>query len=37
VHTPEGLQVYQIGTDVVIGSREDELEVEHVEVWGLRR
>jgi hypothetical protein len=37
VRTPEGLQVYQIGADFIVGSWEDELEVEHVQVWGLRR
>jgi hypothetical protein len=37
MHTPEGLEVYQIGADFIVGSWEDELEVEHVQVWGLRR
>ena len=37
VRTPEGLQVYQIGEDFIVGSREDEFEVEYVQMWGLRR
>ncbi|HSG48031.1 MAG TPA: hypothetical protein VLA43_09485 [Longimicrobiales bacterium] len=37
VLTPEGLQVHQIGADFVVGSWEDELDIEHVQVWGLRR
>ncbi len=37
VHTPEGVRVYQIGADFIVGSWEDELEVERVQVWGLTR
>jgi hypothetical protein len=35
--TPEGLTVFQIGGDFILGAMEDELEVEHVQLWSLSR
>ena len=37
VETPAGLNVFEIGEDYVLGSAEDEMGVEHVQVWGLDR
>ncbi|MDH3222128.1 MAG: 6-bladed beta-propeller [Gemmatimonadota bacterium] len=35
--TPSGLTVMQIGTDFIVGHANDELDVEHIQVWGLQR
>ena len=35
VETPAGLNVFEIGEDYVLGSAEDELGVEYVQLWGL--
>lgn len=37
VETPEGLDIFEIGTDYVLGSAEDELGVEYVQLWALSR
>ena len=37
VETPAGLNVFEIGEDYVLGSAEDELGVEYVQVWALSR
>ena len=37
VETPDGLQVFEIGEDYILGLRGDELDVESVEVWPLER
>ncbi len=37
VGTPEGLDIFEIGTDYVLGSAEDELGVEYVQLWALSR
>ncbi len=37
VETPEGLEVYGIGEDYVLGRVQDELEVEYIQVWALER
>lgn len=37
VETPPGLRVLQIGADFILGHLNDELEVEHIQVWGLDR
>ena len=37
VETPEGLQIYEIGEDYILGLRGDELDVESVQVWPLQR
>lgn len=37
VALPGGLQVFEIGTDYVLGMTRDELEVEHVQMWPLRK
>lgn len=37
VETPEGLEVFEIGEDYVLGLGEDELGVEYVQLWGLDR
>ena len=37
VETPAGLNVFEIGEDYVLGSAEDELGVEYVQVWALDR
>jgi len=34
---PEGFQVFEIGTDYVLGVATDELDVEHVRMYGLTR
>ncbi|NIN72091.1 MAG: hypothetical protein GTO46_09275 [Gemmatimonadetes bacterium] len=36
VETPPGLQVYQIGSDFVLGRWTDELDVEHVQLYKLK-
>lgn len=37
VETPEGLWIHEIGEDYVLGTTFDELDVEHVQLWGLER
>ena len=37
VETPPGLDVFEIGEDYVLGLAEDELGVEHVQMWALGR
>jgi hypothetical protein len=37
MQTPDGLEVFQIGEDFILGSMEDALEVEHVQIWPLSR
>lgn len=37
VETPEGITVYEIGEDYVLGKATDELGLEYVKVWGLTR
>ncbi|MGI9626054.1 MAG: hypothetical protein ACR2QM_04405, partial [Longimicrobiales bacterium] len=37
VETPVGLTVYRIGADHILGRFEDELGVEHVQLWSLDR
>jgi hypothetical protein len=37
METPEGLEIHQIGRDFVLGVLQDELEVEHVQMWPLVR
>jgi len=37
IELPAGFTVYEIGTDYVLGHTTDELEVEHVQLWGLER
>ena len=37
VETPEGLLIYEIGGDYLLGKAEDELGVEYVQLWGLER
>ncbi len=37
VETPEGLGIYEIGQDYILGRSLDELGVEHVQVWPLKR
>jgi len=37
VETPEGLMIYEIGEDYVLGRIRDELDVEYVQVWPLER
>ena len=37
VETPEGLEIFEIGEDYILGTTEDELEVEYVQVWPLVR
>lgn len=37
VETPEGLEVYEIGEDYLLGRLTDELGVEYVQVWPLDR
>lgn len=34
---PGGLEVFEIGTDYVLGRVQDELDVEHVQMWPLER
>ena len=35
--TPTGLWIFEIGSDYLLGRWRDELDVEHVRVYGLRR
>ena len=37
VETPEGLEIFEIGEDYILGSTEDEFEVEYVQMWPLER
>ncbi len=37
VETPPGLTIYQIGHNFIAGTWEDEMEVEHVRLYGLAR
>ncbi|MDE2874163.1 MAG: hypothetical protein OXQ93_01910, partial [Gemmatimonadota bacterium] len=37
IETPEGLTVFEIGADYLLGHATDELGVESVQVWGLER
>ena len=37
VETPEGLEIFEIGEDYILGRSLDELDVEHVQVWPLER
>jgi hypothetical protein len=37
VETPEGLQVWEIGSDYVLGTMTDDLGVERVQLWGLEK
>ena len=37
VETPNGLRIGQIGEDYILGHYQDELDVEHVQVWPLER
>ena len=37
VETPDGLSIFEIGEDYVLGRSWDELDVEHVQVWPLER
>jgi hypothetical protein len=34
---PGGLEVYEIGADYVLGRVQDDLDVEHVQMWPLER
>lgn len=37
METPEGLDVYEIGADYILGRATDDLDVEYVQVWPLSR
>ena len=37
VEMPEGLRIYEIGEDYILGHALDELDVEYVQVWPLER
>lgn len=37
VETPEGLWIHEIGEDHILGTTFVELDVEHVQVWALKR
>ena len=37
IETPEGLEIYEIGADYILGKVMDELGVEYVQVWALDR
>ena len=37
VATPEGLTIHEIGEDYILGSVEDELGVNYVQLWPLER
>ena len=37
VETPEGLEIYEIGDDFILGRVRDELDVEYIQVWPLER
>ena len=37
METPAALDVYRIGVDYLLGRTRDDLDVEHVQMWGLER
>ena len=37
VETPEGLEIYEIGEDYLLGKVEDELGVDYIQLWALNR
>ena len=37
IETPQGLTIYEIGEDYILGKAEDELGVEYVQMWRLDR
>lgn len=37
VETPPGLTIYDIGADYILGKRTGDMDVESVELWGLKR
>lgn len=37
VETPQGLQIYEIGEDYLLGSMEDELGLDYIQLWALNR
>ena len=37
VKTPEGLEVYEIGEDYILGRVRDELDIESIQLWPLQR
>ena len=37
VETPDGLEIYEIGADYLLGDARDELGVEYVQLWSLER
>lgn len=37
VESPDGLEIFEIGEDYIMGRWRDELEVEYVQVWSLER
>ena len=37
VETPAGVRVLRVGDDFIVGHFNDELDVEHIQVWGLDR
>ena len=37
VETPEGLEVYEIGEDYILGRVRDELDIESIQLWALER
>ena len=37
IETPEGLEIYEIGADYILGHAWDELGVEYVQLWTLER
>ncbi len=37
VETPEGLLIYDIGEDYILGRVTDEMDVEFIQLWALER
>ena len=37
VETPEGLEIYEIGEDYLLGKVEGELGVDYIQLWALSR
>ena len=37
VETPEGLWIHEIGEDYIIGTAQDALNIEYMQMWGLER
>ena len=37
VETPDGLEIYEIGADYLLGHTRDELGVEYVQLWSMER